>query len=365
MEKTAKIERESGIELFRLVLMFMIIIHHLIDQGLALGYIGSSKYVINSHTPVLLFIDNIMIIAVNAFFFISGFYGIKFRSKNLINLFLQGTFYAVIIDVVFWYFFKVPLSAYHIIRDFFNVIYGEWWFLSCYFFLYLLAPFLNAAIKNITQKQFQFTLAVLFFCNTVFSYTCKTTYGPVIGVSGGYSLFSFMFIYLIGQYIYKYLRMQPNLLISRPLYILIPSLLLNYLFVFIIYRHKPDLTFTAGLAYTNPLIVLSAVSSFFVFNKIKFKNRFINSISTCVLGVYLIHVHPYMALYFTSWVPHIFNFSSFAVLLCYLVVAAIFILSGAIAVEKLRSVIFAPVTDFIYKKTKLNRLDVIFAESGI
>jgi hypothetical protein len=356
-----KVQRESGVELLRIVLMFMIIVHHLIGQGLNMQYLGTARYLNIPHATVLLFIDNFLIIAVNCFFFISGFYGIKFKSINLISLIFQSVFYGIAIDLVF----KVPLSFHSLVMNLFNVITGEWWFLTCYFFMYLIAPLFNAGIKTLTEAQFIYILIVFFILNTRIGVYATTSYGPILGVSSGYSFFSFAAIYLLGRYIKIYLADKDSFIVKRSFPILLVSLLLNFLLVLCVYHYHPEKMYPTILNYSNPLIVLSAVSFFFCFKKLNFSNAFINSISTCVFGVYLIHVHPQFAVNINMHIMHLFNFniSSFNIVVLYLLGVSFVILSGALFIEKIRTIIFSPVLKFFASNTYLLRLDELLKSS--
>ena len=45
-------------------------------------------------------------------------------------------------------------------------------------------------------------------------------------------------------------------------------------------------------AYNSPLIVLSSIGLFFLFYRIKINSKIINCLSSSVLAIYLIHIHP-------------------------------------------------------------------------
>lgn len=53
--KSEKAERDSNIELLRIVLMFMIIVHHLVTMGLNLRELESGTYIPMSSTTFQIF----------------------------------------------------------------------------------------------------------------------------------------------------------------------------------------------------------------------------------------------------------------------------------------------------------------------
>lgn len=73
--------RESNIEMMRIILMIMIILHHIIayNFGLYDNAFSFNKIVYS----ILFLIDTCCIMAVNCFFLVSGYYGIKLNEKNL------------------------------------------------------------------------------------------------------------------------------------------------------------------------------------------------------------------------------------------------------------------------------------------
>ena len=73
--------RESNIELMRIVLMTMIILHHIIAYNFDLYDSAVSFDRITQ--AILHFLDTSCIMAVNCFFLVSGYYRIKFNIKKM------------------------------------------------------------------------------------------------------------------------------------------------------------------------------------------------------------------------------------------------------------------------------------------
>lgn len=107
MAATSKeLTRESGTELLRILLMLMIITHHLIVHGAKLELLGSNSLLIDSRTNPYPFLNSFFVIGVDGFIFISGFYGINYKLKGLVNIILQVIFYSLVLLVlskfVYW-----------------------------------------------------------------------------------------------------------------------------------------------------------------------------------------------------------------------------------------------------------------------
>lgn len=84
--------RESNIELLRNISMFMILVIH--ANFVSLPKIEYEELMNNTVPSVTrFFIESFGIVAVNVFVFISGWFGIKTRKKNVLSFIYQILFY--------------------------------------------------------------------------------------------------------------------------------------------------------------------------------------------------------------------------------------------------------------------------------
>ena len=176
-------QRESNIELFRIITMILIIAHH---------------YVVNSGltgTDGPIYADPLSWRSI--FLLVLGAWG-----KIGINCFFEVMFYRVAFAVVFL------IAGYLSIMDFIkafipirNIGNG---FISAFLMFYLLIPFLNILIHNMTEKQH-----LLLLLWTGFTYVFLGTV-PFMSVTMNYvSWFSVLFI------IASYLRLYPKPCFSK------------------------------------------------------------------------------------------------------------------------------------------------------
>ena len=277
--KSSPYIRASNIELLRLVLMFSIVVLHLY---------GGPQMRENFNTPMVynveLGITSLTIMSVNTFVFVSGYFGIKFKLKSLVSLLIQLLFYSTIIYCIILLLGN-PFEFKGLIRAVFPVSSGLWWFMSSYIGLFFIAPLINSAVDNINKSEFVMILVGLLFLN---SFACFIFNNASIGIAGS-STFNFIVVYSLARYIAKY-----NIKIKQPFLIFILCVFacftINYILGSILNR-----SILFSYRYANPLLVLSAVSFFFVFKNYKLKHsRLINNLSKLALGVYLIHNHPYI-----------------------------------------------------------------------
>lgn len=287
------IKRHTNIELLRLVLMFLIVTEHVFGHG---G--GIINYIIGRSTDMaeLSFINCAIyapcIMSVDCFILISGYFGIKFNIKKLVNFWIQACSTALIL-ISFSLLWMRP-NVVLIIKSFMPILSNYWWFLSTYVFLFILSPMINGFIENLSQRQFKTIIIILAIFNCVGGLIWGT-----FNTNSGYSIVNFIFIYLIGRYIRIYVGNIDN---HRHL-IGLALLILNLAFISLIYlfqKNGASINIRI-LAYNNPFVIILAILFFLFFKSLKIKTN-IQSISKCALGIYLFHDNEIIRPLLTNWV---------------------------------------------------------------
>lgn len=333
--------------------MMMIVCHHFLmrGRGLHLLYTSASPHISNDALQGL-FIDSFLIMTVNCFVFISGYYGIKFRLKTILSLFIQAITYSILIDVAGDIISNGSVSSEAVWNGILSIPNGQWWFITTYFFLYLLSPFLNLAKRHFTKFQFLYFLGVFTLINFIVGFTFDAS---SLGVLNGYSLLSFICVYFYGQAFNGYLNFRKGKLFPFLLY-LTYSLLIFSMFYLSLKHFSVDLAWTA-FSYNNPLVMISAVSFFFLFKSFKITYRRISFFSSSVLAVYLIHEHPKSADFLTDNLNRIAKTYQIGNVYFTLFLIAIMLFLFATIVEKIRTAITEPFLNYLVKRFKLDRLD--------
>lgn len=336
--------RESNIELLRIVLMLMIIMHHLIVHGCDLSLISTGDYQKTNKDALFLFLNTFTIIAVNCFIFISGFYGIKFKVKTLIAFILQASFYSVATYIIYHGFISTEAySTPNFIRSFFPVTYAQWWFLNAFLGVYILSPFINKGIESLNIYQSGLIAIILVYANS--SYT-------IIGYNfysgSGHSFFTLLSIYIIARFCGKYIRD-----LSKPSILYICTYLLTLLLVYILLSINYTNTAERLVSYGCPLIILGAIF-FYTFRKIKIQSSIINKIAPLCFGVYLIHDTADTRLLIGGLVEQVNHAIANPLLFgLALLGMAILIFIICACIEKIRQIIFNPILDSIEQKASM------------
>jgi surface polysaccharide O-acyltransferase-like enzyme len=275
--------RTSNIELLRIVLILMIITHHILYHGLGLFVNNNSEQLNHPTIYFKLFIESFIVIAVNAFIFISGFYGMKFKIRSILDILLQAVFYSVGIYILYYFYDHSIWSSRSFLLAFFPISTGVWWFITAYFCLMFFAPFINSGFESLKKEQIKIILIGFLLIDCFSGFLLNSV------ISGhGYTLFHFITIYILARYIKTYQTDYKNALL-----LLTASTLLIFSIAILLLHMGKYNTLALLFSHNNPLIIFSAIMLFFTFKKLNFQSKFVNLIATSVLGIYFIHDHFY------------------------------------------------------------------------
>lgn len=288
--------RNSNLELYRIIVMIMIIAHH---------------YVVNSGLPDL--INNNLVTDNSLFFSVFGSFG-----KTGINCFVLITGYFMCrkeISLRKWLKLLICILTYSLLFGVFllglsylsemdmpSPITYRYGFISTsfvysYLLFYLFIPVLNILIKNIDQTQHKRLLVLL-----VFVFVCCS----FIERGGLHYVAWFSVLYMIGSYLRNYpfkrdkdVRFWGTLTAISFTASVVSVLAIMYCYK-IMGRHPSMWLSHIMLSDSNaPMALLNAVTSFMWFKNIQIKHsKWINTLASCCFGILIIHS-------FTVGVPHL------------------------------------------------------------
>lgn len=167
----------------------------------------------------------------------------------------------------------------------FPIWHNEWWFITSYAGLLLLAPYLNGLAHSFNRRTYTSFLLTLIGMLTIYSWK-----NDIFHVGSGYSLLWFIVLYYIGGYIGRY-----NISFSR-----------KYLFLGYICFSLLTWSLNIGAKtpkwylydYNAPLVLASSLCLFLLFKNIRIESPcaavWISRVAPLMLGVYLIHEHPFI-----------------------------------------------------------------------
>lgn len=289
-------KRNYGIDLLRMLLMYMVVVLHILGQGGVLHSveIRTANYYISWMLEALCFC------AVNCYALITGYvhYGRKYRMNSLLTILAQILFYSIAIYSLFWIFMPERISFGALLNAFLPTNRVTHWFVSSYAGLFLMIPLLNAAIQAFSREQ-----AKYFFLVFVIAYTVIPTLamGDPYTTYGGYSTLWLMCLYIVGAFIKKY-NLNEMYSVKRSISIFSLCIIITLLSKFSLEEISIMISGESNyseilLSYTSPTILFAGITLFLCFLNLqpgKWALRYLQKFSSAAFGVYLIHCHPYL-----------------------------------------------------------------------
>lgn len=204
-------DRETNIELLRILMMLWIILSHYSSHG---GLYDSQKMNVGGALAVLFIVGGK--IGVNVFVLIMGYFMIEasFRIIHLIKIEMAVLFYSIVFGVITW--LCVPNKTWNFI-SIKNMVFPTltnasdgYWFVTCYLAVMILSPFINKLVLGLHKYEYELLLAILF----IFISIIPSLFQSVPLYDGNTAVFLLM--YLTGGYLKKYdtIKINKRVLIS-------------------------------------------------------------------------------------------------------------------------------------------------------
>lgn len=281
-------ERNSNFELFRIILMLLIIAHHyVVNSGL------TNLYDFNHITGNMVFLQLFGMFGktvINCFSLITGYFMIASRItvRKFLKTYLEIKFYSLVFYLIFLFSGYELFSVKKLIKTVFNVVYGVGnGYTGTYMMFFLFIPFLNVLAINLTKSQYEKLLVLSLF------------YFTVISTFFLHDTFNFTGWMMVCYFIGGYIRLYPNSFfnekkiavigLSISLILMSASIIgvdfIGAKFGFITYDHM--------VVDSHKFLALTcSVFSFLFFKNLNLKhNRIINQIASSTFGILLIHAN--------------------------------------------------------------------------
>ena len=285
---TDKVNRDSGIELFRIITMLVIVAHHYVVNSGIQEAIFSSGSLSANHIFLLLFGWGGKT-GINCFVLITGYFMCKsnITLKKFLKLLLWIYFYKIIVFCIFVLCGYQKLGIKQVIDVLLPISSVAKSFTSAYLVFYLFIPFLNILVSGMNRKQH---LMLMILCVSVYTGLATIHLNVVFNYVTWFSV-----LYIIGSYI----RLYPEKWFdSKKLWgwLAFAMLALSWISViviaFITSKHTGRLIKVYYFVHDSnmPLAVATAICAFMFFKNLTIGyNKVINTIAASAFGVFLIH----------------------------------------------------------------------------
>lgn len=214
--------------------------------------------------------------ATYCFMFISGYYGLNFRVKKVVNLemWLIITCFLVCLLKILMGF---HLGIREVITSLIPISSFKWWFMTYYILVMFISPIINKGFESESKKMVSIILLTLIIYQLL-------SFVRLIP-NGGSNFLGLLTVYLIGRYcnVYKFdIRANKAILLFVLFYVLQLSgmLLCGHYMQKILFR---------TLNYNTPFILMMSISLFYIFKGMSPRcSKRINYCLQPVLFIYLI-----------------------------------------------------------------------------
>lgn len=278
--------RNSNLELLRIVLMFLVVAHHCV----------TASGIQNLYDLTNDFFKTLLIqwggiwgkTAINAYVLITGYFMCKSQMtwRKLAKLVLEIKFY----DVIFFFFFTPQITLVAIVKRMASISVNiNHSFVGSFVVLYMFIPYMNKLIRTLSKAEMEH-----FLCLQLVVYTIIGTF------LGNFAVFShlswYVFLYFLGAYFSVYPNQwTENKKLNRvACIILVCSAYISVLVIDLV-DNKLGVGVNCYYFVANSnkiLALLVSVEAFLWFKNISIKkSKWINTISSTTFGILLIHTY--------------------------------------------------------------------------
>jgi len=289
VERRQEKYRDSNLELFRIVVMLLIVAHHyVVNSGLLASDGPVFANPLSNHSIFLLLLSAWGKTGINCFVLITGYFMCKseITARKFLKLLLEIMFYKIIIGLFFIISGYQAFEWGSFVQLFIPILSVQQNFAGCFIIFFLFIPFLNILIQNIDEKKH---VCLLIMCSLTY-----VLFGTIHKVDMNYVSW-FMVLYIISSYI----RLYPKEWMKNQRFcglIFFLMVVLSAISVWACAWLGVKVGISAPFYFVSDsnavLPVLTGVFAFLFFKNLRMTyNGFINSVASTTFGILLIHAN--------------------------------------------------------------------------
>lgn len=342
MSEKITIERNYGVDLLRMVTMYLIVLLHTFKPGGVLN----ETVPLSWNYQLSYFLYGMTYCSVNVYALISGYVGVgkKYKVANIVMIWLQVVFYTISITVIYKLVCGIPFTVDDLYNMFFPVMTERYWYFTAYICMHLFIPFVKDGIE--TMPKYKFKILIVLF-------TCMFSILPTIFVRDSFKvLYGFcgvwlLYMYILGAYIKLHGLFNGSSCLKLVVqYVFAITITWGWKFVmeYFTYEDLGEVNVSnLLLTYTSPTMVLAAVSLLVLFSRLNL-HRYIISVvkvfAPTTFGVYLLHYNPVLRiLFWNDEFGELANLSTIDLLFTMLTLA-LFVYSICSIIDLIRHMLF-------------------------
>lgn len=280
--------RDSNIELLRILAMLGVVILHYNNANIGGGFAYVAGGSVN--WMILLAMESLSVCAVNLFLLITGYFSSSSKRADPVKA------VALLLQVMVFraadYGCDVLNGKGFSLSGLFYALLPVNYFVVMYVALYLLSPYINQLLRNLSQRQFGklLILALVLFSvwptlvDGIEAYAGSPLSGlSTVGIGGsgyGYTIVNFVIMYLVGAYI----RRAEAQVKKRHC-----AAVVAVCTVVLTLMGGSDIDSSIVWSYCNPLVIGQAVAVFLLFRGISLRSKVINFLAKGSFTCFLLH----------------------------------------------------------------------------
>lgn len=331
-KQASKQARSSGIELLKILAIFIIVISHVTQTLTSVNtdvpwtdyMIDISKASANGVNMALLVLRTFGIFGNSIFFISSAWFLLnndRVKAKKELKLFLDVWTISVLICGVVLLVRHGSISGKLLVKQFFPTLVANNWYMTCYLLFYPIHGILNKSIRAMSQRELLLAATALGTLYILVDYVVGQVLFPSM-------LILWITIYVIVAYAKLYMR---DLIDNNKVNVLLVLVgILGNAGVIIatdLAGMKIGFLQTKVMYWANncsPFLLMAAFGLFNIFRNIDFSNRVINYISKMSLFIYVIHENMLLRTYYRPMLWHeVYNRFGYSHVLVWLLILAV------------------------------------------
>lgn len=277
-------KRNTSFELMRILSMFMVCAFHWQLHGYN-DSISSSNLCVNQ---IISFVFGSWgILGVNLFFILS-FYFLNKKKENsyskIIRLVIKVSFFGTTIYIIGILIGATNFSYIQMIKSIFGVFAYQYWFITVYIIILIIAPMLNKILAELSTRECHILLSIMIYV----TYCVSWIIGSEIAGRLSCGITIYILIYTLENKInYNFFEKYRILAIPGIIVGILGEIVLSYLGGNnpIFYKMIEKLQTT-----NSPYMLIISLFVFYIFKNMKLNyNRVVNFLGKYAVGAYLLH----------------------------------------------------------------------------
>ena len=333
--------------------MYLIVLHHSIVHGaLSINSAQLRWHPINA--VILSILESGGKIGVFLFILITGYFMIysKITLKKIVKLWLPIFFWSLILYLVMGKVNDYSFTVKGLIKSIFPIIFAQYWFMTAYFFMYLLIPFLNVITKNIISKgkiKYAIVLGIILIVSSAHT---------LFDNNAGSMLVTFCVVYCWGGLVRIYhskIKQSLNIKLMS-LFVLLELMGIEMPLIGFLLTGKAQLLKISNkfiIAPSTLFMVLIAVT-FFIYVSFWKDNYYpwINKIAATTFGIYLISDNNSVREFLGNNLLHMHTIISKNYAVIYVIVVSLVVFIVCSLIEALRKKLFNKFENYVGNKAQ-------------